>query len=133
MLDHAVAKATKIAFAFALSALAAAANGDRAPHIGVQAGLLGLGVSAGLDVSEKFAVRAQLHSFDYSYDRAEAGNDYTGDLGLSSTALLADWHPGGPFRLTAGLVFNNNELAVDASSTSLELGGRRYDGDLRVA
>ena len=77
-------------------------------------------------------MRAQLHSFDYSYDRAEAGNDYTDDLSLSSTALLADWHPGGPFRLTAGLVFNNNELAVEASSTFLELGRGRYDGDLRV-
>ena len=132
MLDHAVTKGAKTAFAFAAALFALAANADRAPHIGVQAGLLGLGVSAGLDVSEKFAVRAQLHSFDYSYDRAEAGNDYTGDLALSSTALLADWHPGGPFRLTAGLVFNNNELAVDASSTSLELGGGRYDGDLHV-
>ena len=116
---------------FALAATATADNGGKV-HVGAQAGLLGAGLVAGFDVSDRFALRAQLNRFDYSYDKAGAGNDYTGDLSLSSTALLADWHPGGPFRFTAGAVFNDNGLAVNAVSSGLDIGQSRYDGDLRV-
>ena len=117
----------------ALAATAAVAEDvRRTPHLGVQAGLLGIGVAAGMDVSDGFALRAQLNRFDYAYERDEAGNDYVGDLSLSSAAFLADWHAAGSFRFTLGAVLNNNELAVEASSAALDLGDVSYNADLRV-
>lgn len=110
----------------------AAAQELRTPHVGVQAGLLGLGLVAGYDFHEAVAVRAQLHRFSYDYDDTEAGNHYTGELALSSLAALLDWHLGGAFRLSAGAVSNGNELAVDARSTALDIGSDGYDGNLSV-
>ena len=121
-----------VAFALSAPAATAAANNGGTVHVGIQAGLLGAGLAAGIDVSEKLALRGQLNRFDFSYDRAEAGNNYTGDLALSSMALLADWHPQGSFRLTVGAVLNNNELIVNAVSSGLQLGTGRYDGDLQA-
>ena len=124
---------TRTCVAFVLCTCGAAATAaDGKAHIGAHGGLLGLGISAGGDVSDHFAVRAQINRFDYSYDKAEAGNDYAGDLSLSSTAVLADWHPSGPFRLTAGAVFNDNGLVVEAVSTGLNIGQGRYQGAFRV-
>ena len=130
------ARGSALAAAAALALAAVAANGEEEfrtkPHVGVQAGLLGAGVTAGVDLSPRFALRAQLNRFDYAYERDEAGNDYSGDLSLASTAFLADWHPGGAFRFTLGAVLNDNELAVEASSSTLDLGDVSYDADLRV-
>ena len=108
----------------------AAPEGGHSPHFGVQAGTLGFGITAGLDFSNRLPARAQLHRFEYSDDETEA--DYIGDLSLSSLALLADWHLGGSFRLTAGVVFNSNAFGIETSSADLELGLGRYDGDLRA-
>lgn len=109
-----------------------AAQERGALHVGIQAGLLGLGVVAGYDIHDRVAVRTQANRLEYNYDGVEAGNDYTGDLALSSMALLVDWHPGGAFRFTAGALLNGNELSVGTSSRSLELGLSRYDGELEV-
>ncbi len=111
----------------------AAAEDDRGwPYLGVQGGLLGVGATVGYDVLDSVAVRGQINRLDYSYDGREAGNEYTGNLALSSTALFLDWHAGGAFRLTAGAVYNGNELTVDATSTALDIGSGRYDGVLGV-
>ena len=100
--------------------------------IGLHAGLLGPGVSAGVDLSRRFTLRAQVQSFDHDFDRTWAGNDYVADLSLSSSALLADWHVAGPFRLTLGAVANDNELAAHAGARELQIGSGVYDGDLEA-
>lgn len=106
---------------------------SRAGFVGLHAGLLGPGISAGVDLSGRFTLRAQVQSFDHDLGRAYAGNDYTVDLSLSSAALLADWHVAGPFRLTLGAVANDNELAASAGAQALQIGSGVYDADLEAS
>ncbi len=101
--------------------------------VGLHAGLLGPGISAGVDLSRRFTLRAQLQSFDHELDRTWSGNDYTVDLSLQSSALLTDWHvTGGAFRLTLGAVANDNEFAARADAQALQLGSGVYDAELEV-
>ncbi len=98
--------------------------------MGLHAGLLGPGLTAGLDLSRKFTLRAQVQRFDLdeTWD-----DDYAADISLSSIGLLADWHPtGGSFRLTLGVVSNDNEFAALASDHDLEIGIHRYDAELNA-
>ena len=112
--------------------LAGARESSRAGFIGAHAGLLGAGVSAGVDLSRRFSLRGQIQSFDHDFDRTYADNAYTAELSLSSAALLADWHVAGPFRLTLGAVANDNELAARAGAQALQIGSGVYDADLEA-
>ena len=62
-------------------------------QVGVHGGTLGLGVNAGLDISEKFAARGMFNTFGLDYEETESGNEYKGDLDLQSIGLVTDWHP----------------------------------------
>ena len=112
------------------SATAGAQEGSA--QVGAHASTLGLGLSAGVELSESFTARGLLNAFDYGYDRVESGNDYEGDLALRSIGLLVDWHPfESGFRLTGGAFINNNELAISARGEGLDIGGERaYSGNL---
>jgi hypothetical protein len=76
---------------------------------------LGLGYAASL--SPDWALRGQFNTFKQSFS-GNVGDFGTGsvltiDLNLNSVPLLADWYPGdGGFRLTGGLVFNNNKITI---------------------
>lgn len=109
-----------------------APESSRSGFIGLHAGLLGPGASAGVDLSRRFTLRAQVQSYDHEFDRTYAGNAYTADLALSSTALLTDWHVAGPFRLTLGAVANDNELAARAGAEALQIGSGVYDAHLEA-
>ena len=50
-----------------VASAAAGAQEDPA-HVGVHAGTLGLGLSAGLQLSESFTARGLLNAFDYDYE-----------------------------------------------------------------
>jgi len=80
--------------------------------------LLGIGISVGTGLGDRFNVRGAYHAF--SYDREIEGDadeaDYEGELDLKSTALLLDWHPfKGAFRLTGGLMSNGNQINLTAT------------------
>ena len=50
----------------------------------------------------------------------------------AQAGLLGAGVTAGAFRFTLGAVLNDNELAVEASSSTLDLGDVSYDADLRV-
>lgn len=102
-------------------------------QLGIHAGTLGLGLSAGYDLSEILGVRGLVNYFDYSYDRTLSGNEYEGDLELRSLGLLADWYPvGGSFRVTGGLFVDNNELSARAMADDLDINGVQYAASLNA-
>ena len=102
-------------------------------QIGVHGGTLGLGVNAGLDISEKFAARGMFNTFGLDYEETESGNEYKGDLDLQSIGLVTDWHPfAGGFRVTGGLFLNNNEVSATATERDLDIGGTMYDGEISM-
>lgn len=119
--------------AAASDANAADAGNQGATQLGVSASTLGLGLSAGYDFSESLAVRGMVNYFSFSYDTEKSGNEYDGDLDLQSIGALLDWHPmGGGFRVTGGLLLNDNALSVAAESEDLDIGGHPYEGTLSV-
>ena len=111
------------------AAQANAAEGAGSVQVGVHGSTLGLGVNAGLDVSETFAARALISSWGLDYEEAESGNEYKGDLDLQSIGLVTDWHPfAGGFRMTGGVFLNNNEVSAVARGEDLDIGGNSYGG-----
>jgi hypothetical protein len=88
--------------------------------------LLGIGVSVGTSLGDRFNVRGAYHAF--TYEREMEGDadeaDYDAELDLQSAALLLDWHPfKGAFRLTGGLMQNGNQINLTGTAKS----GATYD------
>jgi len=96
--------------------------------IGVKAGTLGYGVEGTFALSERVNLRAGLNDYSLSYDESEGGILYNGKLELGTVAVLFDWHPfAGTFRLSAGLMKNDNAIKLTATPTTNQtIGGNPY-------
>lgn len=96
--------------------------------IGVKAGLLGIGVEYSYSFSERIAVRGLLFGSSYSFDATESFIDYDFELNWDSLSVAVDLHPfTGPFRLSAGLMNNDNGLrARSTPANDVEIGGTIY-------
>ena len=107
-------------------------------HIGASAkiGTLGYGVEVSVPViQDKLNVRAGFNTFSYDYEEKEGDTDltYKGDLSLQSFPVLIDWHPfNGGFRLSTGLIINNNEITASAecTTTTCEFGNEQINKDI---
>ena len=120
----------------ALAAPAALADGSTASSsgsdswdIGAKVSTLGVGVEVRRSFGDAFALRGVLNSYSYGVNEDVDDVAYEGDLDLQSAGLIADWHPAGSgFRISAGLLFNGNELKVDAepSGGTFEFDGQTY-------
>jgi hypothetical protein len=115
-----------------LAGLAAAANveADDNLWLGVKAGTLGLGVEGTWRPLPWFDLRAGLNKFEYDDDGTEAGIVYDATLDLGTTYATANLLlPGSPFRLTAGVYDNGNELRLVSRDTGpVEVGGTTFSG-----
>jgi hypothetical protein len=96
--------------------------------LGVKAGTLGLGVEATWRPLPWFDLRAGLNGYDYDRSGSEAGIDYDATLALESQYATANIRfPLSPFRLTAGVFSNGNELQlVSRESGPVEVGGMTF-------
>lgn len=120
---------TKFLRWFALTGLLVAGSaGADGFGLGVKAGTLGLGVEGTFGLSERLNLRLGINSYSLSDDQTASGIHYNGKLDLQSGAMLLDWHPfAGTFRLSAGVMFNNNALRLTATPTSpQDIGGTTY-------
>ena len=92
--------------------------------IGGKAGLLGLGVEYSYSISERIAFRGALYGSGYSFDATEGGIDYDFELNWDSSSVGVDLHPfTGPFRLSVGLLANDNGLSATSTPTQSVLVG----------
>jgi hypothetical protein len=95
----------------------AAWAGDNA--IGIKAGALGLGVEYTRNLSDRWAIRGGINGSQLSFDGDESGINYQFDFVWDSLAVGVDLHPfKSPFRLSAGILHNNNGLNGDSRPTS---------------
>lgn len=96
--------------------------------LGVKAGTLGLGVEATWRALPWLDLRGGLNTFDYDESGSEAGINYDATLALDSQYATANIRfPLSPFRLTAGLFSNGNELQlVSRESGPIEVGGMTF-------
>ncbi|TXT23050.1 MAG: outer membrane protein domain-containing protein [Gallionellaceae bacterium] len=109
----------KIVLAAALFALAPQAYADTT--VNGKISTLGLGVEAAFPITQSVDARIGFNTYKYSFDKAVTSGgataNYNGDLKLQSLQALADWHPWeGSFRLSGGLVYNNNKFDMTATS-----------------
>lgn len=116
-------------------ALAALALGTSASVVadddlwfGVKAGTLGLGVEAAWRPVPFLDVRAGYNGFTYEETRSEAGINYDGELDLSTVYATANLRvPLSPFRVTAGVFSNGNEVILKSrDNDSFTIGGTTY-------
>lgn len=104
--------------AFVLGALPMAALAADYGTVYTQLSTNGPGIGYAVSVAPNWAARGQVNVFKQSF----SGN--VGDFGSNSSLeiqinfntvpLLADWYPGdGGFRVSGGVVFNNNKITID--------------------
>ena len=103
----------------------------RAEGLGVgvaaKASTNGYGVELGYRLSEHLVVRGGINKGSYTYSSTDAGINYDNTLDFDNIPLSLDWHVfGGVFRLTGGIVGNNNQVAGRASG-SVNIGGGTYN------
>jgi hypothetical protein len=140
---------------FRLRAALAAALALAAPYPGVATAAevafgavgstLGVGGEVGYGLGRFLAVRTGAYAYNYTADSAHGGIEYDAQLDLASAGAYLDWHPfAGTFRLSAGWLFNNNELTGtgrpgadgnyaigDASFTPAQVGKLTSTGEFR--
>lgn len=96
--------------------------------LGARVSTLGLGVEVTTAFTPFLNGRAGFNYLTYSDTRTESGIRYDADLELQSVTALLDWHPfAGGLRVTAGAVFNDNQLDMTAKpATSFTIGNNTY-------
>lgn len=114
-----------------LAALLAAAATARAEGlaVGVRAGTLGPGLEAVAWLTPNLNLRATANYVDFNVHGTVDTTDYDADVHMSSFQGLLDLHPvNGNFRLTAGLVYNQNDADLEAIPTdpTVDIGGVEY-------
>ncbi len=94
--------------------------------IGVKAGTLGLGLEGRWHALPIVDFRLGVNSYELDADDSYSGIDYEGSLDLETVYLTANFNfPLSPFRITAGVFSNGNELNM----TSAVLGDFTIGGD----
>jgi len=96
--------------------------------LSAKAGTLGIGLEAAANLNSNFNARLGFNIFEYDYDGTESNIKYDFELGLLTFAGLVDWFPFEQgFRLTGGLMVNNNDLDMKATASgSYDIGGTTY-------
>ena len=95
----------------AILAAGTASADDSEWGVGIKAGTLGLGVEARWSGLPYIDFRIGANSYTYEDDGSQAGILYDADLDLETFFVTGNFHfPLSPFRLTAGLFANGNEM-----------------------
>ncbi len=101
----------------------------------VHFGTLGAGVEIKRKFNDHFNARLVINQYEFSYDETEDGTEYTGELDWSTYGVIADWHPAGNgFRLSVGLLANDNELRSSSVGDSFTYGPEdtSYTGNANI-
>lgn len=112
-----------------VSGAAMAQESGFGPYAGI--GTLGVSVGVKHQYNENLSVRAGLNTFSYDVDLDEGDVRYEGELDMKSAELIADWHPfGGGFYLSAGLLYNDNQMSgtAHAQNGSITINDVAYNG-----
>ncbi|MDD4963082.1 MAG: hypothetical protein PHI11_04080 [Gallionella sp.] len=92
---------------------------------------LGFGIDVAFPVTAAVDARIGFNTFSYNINQNSNGTNFTGKLNLGSLAALADWHPmDGSFRVSGGLMYNNNKFNMNAvpAGGTITLGNTAYAG-----
>lgn len=96
--------------------------------LGAKIGTLGPGLDLTVSLVDRLNLRVNGNYISISGDTTQDDIDYDADLTLGSVLAMLDWHPfGNNFRISAGAVYNGNELGLEATPTEpVEIGNTYY-------
>lgn len=105
-----------ILLAAALPGLAAAEGAAVTGKLGT----LGLGIEVSSRINDDWNSRVGFNAFNYSTGKTESGIDYDFKLKLQTLSMIADYFPGrgSQFRLSLGLMYDNNQAGMTAKPTA---------------
>ncbi|HSW02213.1 MAG TPA: hypothetical protein VLI39_18765 [Sedimentisphaerales bacterium] len=118
-----------VAAATVLSLAGAAGAAFEDWAIGAKAGTLGIGGELTTSLLPDVHLRGGVQWFGFDFEAEFDDIDYDVDIDLLNPMLVLDWYPfSGSFRVSAGVVFNNSDITLDATlSEPIEIGGSTYD------
>lgn len=96
----------------------AAAGGTQAAGIGVRAGTTGIGADVAWSLAPTLSARIGYSALKWSNDVDTSRVNYDGKLNLSNLSGLIDFSPLGPFRLTGGVILNDNKYDLTGRHSS---------------
>lgn len=123
------AQTIRAAFAALLLLASVPAAADSSFGLGVKAGTLGLGLEGTWRPLPYMDIRIGANLWDYSETGNEAGINYDATLNLDTFYATGNFRfPASPFRVTAGLYQNGNELNLESLNTdgTIEVGDISY-------
>ena len=112
--------------------VAMTASADNALGFGVKAGTLGLGIEGTWRPLPYMDLRFGANQFDFTDTRTETGVAYDAEVNLDTYYVTGNFRfPLSPFRVTAGLYSNGNEInAVSGDNGAIIfIGGDPYPAD----
>ncbi len=114
------------ALLFILAAGSASADNDFG--VGVKAGTLGIGIEGTWRPLPYLDVRFGASQFEYDDSGSQAGVNYDATLDLDTYHLTGNFRfPLSPFRVTAGLYSNGNEISMQSVDTpTFNIGGTTF-------
>ncbi len=117
-----------IRLAVVITALLGAAEASAA-GVGVRAGTTGIGGDVAVELVPTLAARAGYSWLNFNTSVDSTDVNYDAKTKLSNANLFLDWAPLGPlFRITGGVIFNDNKVDVTAQANggTYTLGGTTY-------
>jgi hypothetical protein len=115
--------------ALVAATLSLAAGSTFAQAISAKVGTDGAGVELEYGIASHFGARLGIDGGSISHTIDKTSVVYDGRLRFSNVQALADWHPfAGSWRVSAGLVYNDNKVDLTArpSSGTLKINGNTY-------
>jgi hypothetical protein len=109
------------------AAAVAAAFSAQAAGVGVRAGTTGVGADIGWNVAPTLNARVGYSAFSYSHNLTSSDIRYDAKLKLSNLSALLDFSPLGPFRITGGVIANDNKYNLAGTGSSYRINGHTYN------
>ena len=106
-----------------------AAPAAQAAGVGIRAGTTGIGGDVAWSIAPTLSARLGYSTLSWGRDISTDGVRYDGKLKLSNFSGLLDFSPlPGPFRITGGLIYNDNryEMRGQPPGTTYSISGRTY-------
>jgi hypothetical protein len=99
-----------------------------AAGVGIRAGTTGIGGDIAFGLVPTLSARVGYSYLKYSTDIDVTDVNYDSKLKLSNASFLLDWSPLGPFRITGGIIANDNKVDVTGtpSGGSFTINGVTY-------
>lgn len=123
-------KKSLMAFGAAAGLLAAACVGATDVGVSADVGTTGFGLHASLPLQTNLNARIGVNAASYNYSGSTSDADYDLKLKLNTYDALLDWFPAANgFRVSGGLVYNNNRIdtvAKPKSGASYTFNGNTY-------